>query len=327
MQTPSMPATTATSATPSPASPWHAGERAMQDSVGAAERMDLTGRKLLRPLLPDQHRAFYPLLPFVLLGSVDAQGDAWATVRAGAPGFLHSPDPQTLHVAAGPDPADPAQPGLGDGQAVGLLGLDPMTRRRNRLNGTVRRSAAAGFDITVVQSFGNCPRYIHHRLFHFVRPAGEPAQAPVVELASLDDAARTLIGRADTFYVASYIDGEDGTRQVDVSHRGGKPGFVHVHSDGTLTIPDFAGNLFFMTLGNFLVNPRAGMLFIDTQTGEMLQMTGQARVTLESPEIRAFEGAERLWHFAPRRILRRPDALPLRWRMADDTARPGRNAP
>lgn len=305
-----------------PASPWHAGELAIQQSVGVVGRMDMPGRKFLRPFLLDQHREFYPLLHFVVLGSVDAQGDAWATVRAGEPGFLHSPDPSTLHVAAGRDAADPAEPGLADGHAVGLLGMDPMTRRRNRLNGTVRRKTgvdgAGAFDIGVVQSFGNCPRYIQNRSVRFVRPADEPTQVPAVGLASLDPRARELIAQADTFYVASYVDGEDGLRQVDVSHRGGKPGFVRIDADGTLTIPDFSGNLFFMTLGNFLVNPKAGLLFIDSETGEMLQMTGEASVILDSPEIAAFEGAERLWTFKPRRIVRRPDALPLRWSMAAD---------
>ena len=311
-------------ALPSPAgaSPWHAGELAIQQSVGAVERMDMPGRKFVRSFLLDQHRAFYPLLHFVVLGSVDAQGDAWATLRAGEPGFLHSPDPLTLHVAAARDAADPAEPGLAHGQAVGLLGVDLMTRRRNRLNGTVRRSAQGaaqdGFDIGVVQSFGNCPRYIQNRSFRFVRPAGQPTRAPAVELASLDDRAQALIAQADTFYVASYADGGDGARQVDVSHRGGKPGFVRIDADGTLTIPDFSGNLFFMTLGNFLVNPKAGLLFIDSGTGDMLQMTGEARVILDAPEIAAFEGAERLWTFKPRRIVRRPDALPLRWHMAAD---------
>jgi ferredoxin-NADP reductase len=127
-----------------------------------------------------------------------------------------------------------------------------------------------------------------------------------------------MIARADTFYVASYVDREDGTRQVDVSHRGGKPGFVRVGSDGMLTIPDFSGNLFFMTLGNIHVNPKTGLLFIDSETGDMLQMTGDAQVVLDSPEIAAFEGAERLWTFTARQVVLRPGGLPLRWRMEAD---------
>lgn len=305
-----------------PPSPWHAGELALQRSVGAVERMDRPGRLFVRDILLDQHRGFYPLLPFVALGSVDAHGDVWATLRAGRPGFVRSPDPRTLHVATARDAADPADAGLGDGQSVGLLGLDPMTRRRNRLNGTVRHRGDAGFDIAVQQSFGNCPRYIQSRSFDFVRDPAEHGRAPAQESRALDARARALVAAADTFYVASSTDGDDGRRQVDVSHRGGKPGFVRVDAGGVLTIPDFAGNQFFMTLGNFLVNPRAGLVFADPATGDLLQMTGEARVLLDGPEIAAFEGAERLWTFRPHRVLYRPGALPLRWRMAPDGVSP-----
>lgn len=304
--------------TTAPASPWHRGELALQHSVGAAEHMDRPGRLYVRNFLLDQHRAFYPLLHYVALGSVDAAGDAWATLRAGRPGFMHAPDAQTLHVGVGRDAADPAEAGLGDGQAIGLVGIEPMTRRRNRLNGQVRRQGGHGFDIQVVQSFGNCPRYIQNRHVAFVRDPAEASRAPAVESDRLDARAQALIAGADSFYVASYIEGEDGTRQVDVSHRGGKPGFVRVDADGVLTIPDFSGNLFFMTLGNLLVNPRAGLVFADPATGDLLQMTGEARVLLDAPETAAFAGAERLWTFRPRRVVLRPDALPLRWQMAEN---------
>ena len=299
-------------------SPWHAGELAIQESIGVVRVMDKPGRMYVRKFLLDQHRTFYPLLHFIVLGAVDPQGDAWATVRAGEPGFLQSPDPATLSVGTPRDAADPAESGMEDGDAIGVLGIDLMTRRRNRMNGNLSRSGGGAFDIGVVQSFGNCPRYIQNRNFSFAREPALPSSVPAIELDALDARARELIERADTFYVASYVDGEDGTRQVDVSHRGGKPGFVRIGSDGVLTIPDFSGNLFFMTLGNFLLNPKAGMLFIDSETGDMLQMTGEAKVILDSPEIAAFEGAERLWTFTPRRVVHRPDGLPLRWRMTPD---------
>jgi predicted pyridoxine 5'-phosphate oxidase superfamily flavin-nucleotide-binding protein len=205
-----------------------------------------------------------------------------------------------------------------DGDAIGLLGIDPTTRRRNRLNGTVQRAGSHGFDITVGQSFGNCPQYIQNRSTAFVRDPAEASRAPVVESSTLDARARHTIAAADTFYVASYVDRDGGTRQVDVSHRGGKPGFVRVGADGVLTIPDFSGNMFFMTLGNFVVNPKAGLLFFDPATGDVLQLTGEARVVVDSPEIDAFAGAERLWTFTPRRVLHRPEGLPLRWTMAAD---------
>src|SRR3546814_17555102 len=75
--------------------------------------------------------------------------------------------------------------------------------------------------------------------------------------------------------------------------------------------------LFFATLGNILLNGKAGLLFADFETGDLLQMTGRAEVILDSPEIAAFQGAERLWTFRAHKIVRRPGALALRWKFRD----------
>lgn len=299
-------------------SPWHAGEITLQRAVGVAERMAIAGQKVIRDHMPDQHREFYAQLPFLVAGAVDVAGDVWATLLTGAPGFAHSPDPRTLAFALARNTADPADAGLNDGDAIGLLGIELHSRRRNRMNGRVRRVGDGSFAVHVEHSFGNCPQYIQLRDWQM---AAKPATASTTAIRQdhLDDDARAIITTADTFFVASYLDGDAG-RQVDVSHRGGKPGFVRIDDDGALTIPDFAGNLHFNTLGNFLLNPRAGLTFVDFATGDMLQMTGEAEVILESPEIAAFQGAERLWRFRPRSIVRRPSALPLRWTFRDWSA-------
>jgi predicted pyridoxine 5'-phosphate oxidase superfamily flavin-nucleotide-binding protein len=298
--------------------PWHKGELELQRRAGVAEQMDSVGRKVMRTFLLDQHREFYPLLPFIVIGSVDPDGAPWATIRAGQPGFLQSPDPLTLMVDAARDPEDPAERGMEDGDAIGLVGVDLVTRRRNRLNGKVSRNGGDGFSVTVGHSFGNCPRYIQNRHFRFVRDPSTQGSASAPTISHrVTDVARQIIARADTFFVASYVDRGDVGRQVDVSHRGGLPGFVRVDRDGGLTVPDFNGNLFFNTLGNFLVNPRAGLLFVDDETGDMLQIAGRVEVILDSPDIAAFEGAERLWRVMPERVVLRPDALPLRWTLVE----------
>jgi hypothetical protein len=300
---------------------WHAGELFIQEKTGVAERMQEVGPRVVRDYMPDQHRGFYAQLPFIVLGSVDAGDDAWATILSGKPGFMSSPTPTVLEIAARADANDPAGAGLRSGSPVGLLGIEMHTRRRNRMNGIVA-SAEGGLRIEVDQSFGNCPRYIQLRDFDFSRdPDDAPFTAPLEDLARLDAPARAMIEAADTFFVASYADRED-RRQVDVSHRGGKAGFVRVGNDGLLTIPDFNGNLFFATLGNMVLNGRAGLVFVDYESGDVLQMTGDAKVVLDSPEIAAFQGAERLWTLRPRRIVRRRGALALRWR-----PRPGGASP
>ncbi len=290
-------------------SPWHAGEKQLQAHVGVAERMDVVGRKVIRSEMPDQHRTFYQQLPFMLYGAVDADGNPWASILEGPPGFAHSPQPALLQFDSLPGSDDPAQ--LQEGAAIGLLGIELHTRRRNRLNGRVGAVTASGFGVTVEQSFGNCPQYIQLRQFRSV-PLADPSTRVAQHLNALDDAATAMIANADTFFVASYVD-VDGQRSVDVSHRGGQAGFVQVEGN-RLTIPDFAGNLFFNTLGNLLINPRAGLLFIDFNSGDLLQLSGRAQVILEGPQVEAFQGAERLWTFEVERVVRRPAALALRWR-------------
>ena len=299
-------------------SPWHEGELTLQRSVGAVERMKVPGqRQMARDFMPDQHRDFYAQLPFVVLGSVDTRGDVWATLRSRAPGFMHSPDPRSLVFDIGRDGNDPADAGMEDGDAIGMLGIELHTRRRNRLNGNIRRSSNERFEIVPTQSYGNCPQYIQLRKYRF----DESGQGRVHEDTGLDARARELIRASDHFFVASYVV-RDGVRQVDVSHRGGRPGFVDISDDGVLSIPDFSGNLFFNTLGNFLLNPRAGMVFVDSATGDLLQMTGSSEVVLDGPEIAAFVGAERMWRFRPERVVYREAALSIRWDVVEDGASP-----
>lgn len=295
------------------AAPWHAGERQLQARIGMAERMAQVGAKVIRPYMPDQHRAFFAQLPFLVAGAVDGQGDPWAGVLEGEPGFAVSPDPATLRVAAVPDADDPLRAGMGPDQPLGLLGIELHTRRRNRMNCRIAAWDGRRFEVAVAESFGNCPQYIQARDFHFSRSPALRFPGPVRERTGLADADRALIARADTLFVATYADTDEAGRRVDVSHRGGKPGFVRIDGD-TLTVPDFSGNRFFNTLGNMLLNPRAGLLFIDFERGDVLQVSGRAEVILDSPEIEAFAGAERLWRVHVQRVRARPGALALRWR-------------
>lgn len=144
-------------------SPWHAGERHLQEVVGVAERMAMIGPKVIRDHLPEQHRDFYPLLPYLVLGVVDDQGTPWATMVEGAPGFAHSPNPYTLQIDSLPSTRDPARAAFRQGAAVGLLGIDLNTRRRNRMNGRVGALDHEGFSVDVVHTYGNCPKYIQLR--------------------------------------------------------------------------------------------------------------------------------------------------------------------
>jgi uncharacterized protein len=292
--------------------PWHAGERTLHERLGLGAKMDQIGRANIRPFMPDQHRAFFAQLPFLIVGSVDGAGMPAASLLAGPPGFAASPHPRRLEISAPPLAGDPLIAALRPGAPVGLLGIELPTRRRNRMNGRVIAADAEGLSVAVDQSFGNCPQYIQRRDYLAPREARVLRVEP---LTVLDDEARALIARADTFFVASAATagGPGPGPGVDVSHRGGRPGFVGIEADGALLVPDFRGNRFFNTLGNLLVHPQAGLLFPDFETGHLLQLEGTTEILFDGPLLRAYRGAERLWRVRPSGARWLRGALPFRF--------------
>jgi ferredoxin-NADP reductase/MOSC domain-containing protein YiiM len=127
-----------------------------------------------------------------------------------------------------------------------------------------------------------------------------------------------MIAGADTFFIASQASGTGAsTDGIDVSHRGGPRGFVIVAHESLLLFPDYAGNGMFNTLGNLQLDPRSGLLFIDFETGDTLQMTGEAEVLWDAHHTNRFPGAERVVAFRIEETLHIERALPLAWRFRD----------
>lgn len=280
---------------------FHDDERAAQRLAGQSP-----GRAPIRPFMPEQHRTFFAGLPYLFAAALDGRGWPIGTALTGDPGFIRSPDPTTLRIDALPRHGDPALPGLVEGAAIGLIGLDFTNRRRNRANG---RLAAVddGLTVRIDQSFGNCAQYIQTRT---PSPRPQPS-TPVEHLSRVDEAAKSLIGASDTFFVASRSRAGIGTDGgLDMSHRGGRSGFVGV-AGNRLTIPDFRGNRFYNTLGNLLGDSRAGLLFIDFDSGDLLQLQG--RVTIDWQPVGGPAGAERLWQVAVESAWRQRSAFPFRW--------------
>jgi len=295
---------------------FHEGECALQERVGVREQLAEIGPQVIRDYMPEQHREFMTQLPFVIVGSVDAADQPWASVLANPPGFIESPSPQQLVVRARPGTFSPLKETLLPGKPIALLGIEPQSRRRNRVNGVVESVSSEGFAVHVRQSFGNCPKYIQARQPEYVGTNG--AGGKILQHAGqLDDAARKLILGADTFFIAtSYPAAQHANESLhgaDVSHRGGKPGFVRVDGDGALLVPDFAGNRYFNTLGNIAVNPQAGLLFIDYVAGDLLYLAVDAEIIWQGAELDAFAGAERLLRLRVREVRHVGGSLPLRW--------------
>ncbi|MCP5200279.1 MAG: pyridoxamine 5'-phosphate oxidase family protein [Gammaproteobacteria bacterium] len=292
-------------------SPFHVGETQIQARLGVREAVAGFARRMVRDHMPEQHREFYRQLPCVVVAARDGDGRPWATLIADPAGVVTSPAPDRLDFKAGPVTGDALAGAFVAGRDVGVLGIEFATRRRNRVNGRVSDADGHGFGFRVDQSFGNCPQYIHDR--HW-RPAA-PAASPRRRLgAELDAVQQAWIADADTVFLASGFrgDGEDPAFGMDASHRGGPPGFVRVLDAHTLAWPEYAGNNHYNTLGNLVMDPRIGLLFVDFASGSLLQLSGRARIDF-SPDAARWPGAQRVVEVRVEAVNDLHEALPLRW--------------
>jgi len=87
-----------------------------------------------------------------------------------------------------------------------------------------------------------------------------------------------------------------------------------------LTVPDFAGNNMFNTLGNLARYPRAGLLFPNFSTGDLLQVTGTTEIVWQGEELTHFRGAARLLRVKVEQSLFFARALPFEWTRAEPAA-------
>ena len=298
---------------------FHAGEIAVQLRAGERTIAERRGSMIV-DRLGDGMRTFLLHGDSAAVGALDANGALWASLWCGTPGFLRADatgECLTFVAAASPGVvADPVRQAVRDNASLGMLVIDFVTRRRLRINGVIRRVDAAGFELGVREAFGNCNKYIQRRQ-RTDGGAAEPMGAPpanVVRGRTLDDERRAFIARTDTAFVASLHP----ARGIDVSHRGGRPGFVRVVGARELRIPDYPGNSMFQTLGNFDVDARAGLALIDFDRGRTLSLTGRAAGAFGREDVQHPTGATgRYWTFTIDEWLELPLPSMMTWTLLE----------
>ena len=283
---------------------YHRGERAVQ------ARANLTGpasnaERGIRPVMPPVAVAFLAGQPAIFLGATDGAGRVWSTMVTGEPGFLTAPRPDLLLVGGRPAAPDPLAATLAGPARVGMIVMEPASRRRMRINGRSRPDGD-GLAVEIDQVISNCPKYIQKRSPERVT-GGRPRL--VARGAGLTEPQQRAIRAADTFFVSTAAD--DGA--ADTSHRGGRPGFVRVAGPNRLSWPDYLGNAMFLTLGNLDLRPAAGLLFPDWSSGGLLHLSGTATVDHSPQRAAQVPGAQRIVDFTVTDVVEIAAAGPLRW--------------
>lgn len=300
---------------------FHSGEIAAQTQAGKREEAQKLC-SVISDFIKPAAQEFLPTQQLAIASTVDIHGQVWASLLTGQPGFINALNQQTLQISlhGSPIPTDPLYQNLHHNQNIGLLVIDLSNRRRSRFNGKAELGTNS-IKLHVKQTFFNCPKYIQTR--HIEKTVIESREQPkTFTRENLSEQHQLWITQADTFFIASFHP-ESG---ADASHRGGFPGFIQVLNHRQLLFPDYAGNNMFQTFGNLLINPNAGLLFIDFETGDILQITGEAKVIWDADRLNEFIGAERLVEFEIEQILETTNSTPLRWRFGEySPANPGYN--
>jgi len=289
---------------------FHVGEIAVQTRVGVREEAEQL-RGMINPKIKPAAQMLLVTQQLAIASTVDTSGNVWASLLTGQPSFIRILDPQTIEIEPDSVP-DALYRHLEQNSELGLLVIDLTTRKRLRLNGLAEVGAAGQILLQTREVFFNCPKYIQTRhLETDTLKSLSTAQTKATKV--LIAVQQDWIAHSDTFFIASF-NPETG---ADASHRGGYRGFIRLLNDRTLLFPDYAGNNMFQTLGNLIVNPRSGLLFIDFEQGNTLQLTGTAEVIWDESRLVDFAGAQRLVEFHLDQVLETTNATPRRWRFGD----------
>ncbi|HET7696298.1 MAG TPA: pyridoxamine 5'-phosphate oxidase family protein [Vicinamibacterales bacterium] len=295
--------------------PFHAGEVTVQERTGERARAILNSRGIGH-LIPPRARPFVAEQQYCVIASLSPAGRVQASFVGGERGFASSDtegSSLTLRLPAhAVETLAAPLPGLQPGGQVGVLFIELTTRRRLRVNGRIADATADTVRVQVEEAFPNCPKYIQRREAVAVTPRVDPP-AQAERGTTLTPAVIEWIRSADTFFVAS----AHPQGRVDVSHRGGEPGFVKVEGR-RLWVPDYPGNSMFGTLGNFAVNPRAALVFPDFAGHRQLQVWGEVGLALDGGEERgATGGTGRWWSLTAGEWAVSPLTPALQWTLID----------
>ncbi|WAC12984.1 pyridoxamine 5'-phosphate oxidase family protein [Dyadobacter pollutisoli] len=272
---------------------YHTGEEQAQLITGEKAVGDRNGRIVTNKIIPGAIH-FIQNQPFFIASSMNENGEIWASVIAGTEGYVIVMDESTIQIDSNlviSNPQDSFWGNIIAHSKIGLLFIEPLSRRRFRVNGSVSMEENL-VTIAIEQAYPNCPKYIQKRFLS--RNETSPYSGEIESGSVLTSYIKGIVANADTFYVGSASDGGD----LDASHRGGSPGFISIGVDGSFLIPDYQGNSMYNTLGNFLVNSQAALVFIDFEQMKTIQLTGTTEVMWDL-DIADPDGAgtRRFWKF------------------------------
>jgi len=291
-------------------SKFHSGEIDVQTRAGVRNTAERVSR-VISSTLPPNVQYFLEIQSMVVLGSLDNKKRVHLSVLTGSPGFMQVLDERTIRIKAIAFDGISLIDNLKKRNETGMLAIDLAHRYRLKVKGEAHLKDRAIY-VTTKRAYAQCPKYIQARESSSISSKIQSKQI-MTHLENLTNDLQMFIDSADTFFIATYHEDSG----IDVSHRGGNPGFIKVLNKNKIVFPDYSGNSMFNTLGNISVNPGTSLLFIDFHNRSTIQLAGQANIIWDDDRINEFAGAERLVEFEICGVLYTQNAVPLKWKFQE----------
>lgn len=169
---------------------------------------------------------------------------------------------------------DGQAPDLPEGVSCGGIAISLAMARRARLNGVLRHAPGrGGLLLEANEAFTNCRKYIAPSVALSADRHVGPYSRQDVPLS--DPWLTSVLASAETSFLASVS--PDGT--VDVSHRGGPPGFLRLDPTASvLAWDEFVGDGMFKSAGNIRATGTIALLVPDLASGDAVELLGAAQV-------------------------------------------------
>lgn len=274
---------------------YHKGERKIQELTEEVNIADANGRVITDSIVPGAIK-FIENQSMTIVSSVDDEQNVWISILSGPYGFINVEAHNKLSInlkQVTSSKLDIFYNNILTSNQIGTLFIELATRRRFRINGKITIDDDV-VSLNVLEAYPNCPKYIQQR--KIIKNNTVKGQSEQISGETLSDELKEWIKSSDTLFVGS----QSSNQLMDASHRGGNPGFVKITDTGAIKIPDYSGNSLYNTLGNFVQNERAGLLFIDFKENKTLQLTGEASILFNQnseEDLKHTGGTGRYWTF------------------------------
>jgi len=254
---------------------FHEGEYQIQETMGVRKDSDALS-SMIQNKLPFIAKGFLRELKFSVLTLVINETDMHSAVTYNHNNFIEILDDTAILINLNNKSHIPKKYLEKDDLKIGFLGIDFEQAMRIRINGKAK-ILDNKIIVSIDEAYANCPKYIKRRILNQNENNDlyKNVYKHVIKQNRITEELSNVISNSDTFFLAS----SHKRKGADISHKGGKKGFVKVISQTEIQFIDMPGNNLYNSLGNITTNSLVNLLFVDFKNNDIYLIIGDANIT------------------------------------------------